>query len=222
MRGHRASTRSFNVWPALSDTVLAFLLTVILLLVFIVANSIRISGTDDEPPAYKSDQEQVQQIVEQVKKKHGSVAIPKTYGNAQEITLGSEVLFPSGSARLRPKGRELMADLVDRIAEADLSTLQEIVVKGHTDSVPVVKGQFPTNWELSTARASRVVRALIRSEEGEGRIDPTEVTLVASGYSKYEPVDKRDRAANRRLELRLIYASRTPMSGTSSGSSETR
>ena len=204
MSSARSGRRSVNVWPALSDTVLAFLLTILLLLVFVVANSIRIDPGGPRP--YKEDQQEVTQIVRQVNQTYGSLSLPNTYGNAQEITLGNEVLFESGSATLSPEGKELITNLVDRIAEADLSTLREIVVKGHTDAVPVVDGRFPSNWELSTARASRVVRALIRSEEGEQRINPDEVTLVASGYSKYQPVDPDDLAENRRIELRLIYA----------------
>lgn len=209
MSRSRSGRRSVNVWPALSDTVLAFLLTVLLLLVFIVANSIRID--EGGPRPYKEDQKKVTKIVRQIKNQ--SVPLPKTYGNAQEIALGSEVLFESGSASLSPEGRTLIADLVERIAEANLPTLREIVVKGHTDTVTVVGGEFPTNWELSTARASRVVRALIRSAEGEQRIDPNEVNLVASGYSKYQPVDPTDLAENRRIELRLIYSTDGGSSG---------
>ncbi|MFB6278652.1 MAG: flagellar motor protein MotB [Salinibacter sp.] len=202
----RTDRRSVDVWPALSDTILAFLLTIILFLAFLIASFIRIDRGPQEPPRYEKDQEKVSQIVTQVRKEHGSVSLPKDRGNAQEITLGNEVLFPSGSAKLSADGKRLMTDLIDRIAGADLPTLREIVVKGHTDKEPVVRGKFPTNWELSTARASRVVRALIRSEQGKQRIDPNEVTLVASGYSKYQPVDPDDQAENRRIELRLIYA----------------
>jgi len=204
MSRSRTGRRSVNVWPALSDTVLAFLLTVLLLLVFIVANSIRIDRGGPQP--YREDQKKVTQIVRDVNRKNESVSLPNTYGNAQEITLGNEVLFESGSASLSAEGRKLITDLVDRIAGADLSTLREIVVKGHTDTVRVVGGEFPSNWELSTARASRVVRALIRSEEGRQRINPNEVNLVASGYGKYQPVDPNDLAENRRIELRLIYS----------------
>lgn len=201
----RTGRRSVNVWPALSDTVLAFLLTILLLLVFVVANSIRIDPGGPQP--YRQDQKKVSEIVREVRKRYGSVSVPNTYGNAQEITLGNEVLFESGSATLSQEGRRLITNLVDRIAGADLPTLREIVVKGHTDAQPYVGGKFPTNWELSTARASRVVRALIQPEEGKQRIDPEEITLVASGYSKYQPVDRSDLAENRRIELRLIYAS---------------
>lgn len=200
----RSGRRSVNVWPALSDTVLAFLLTVILLLTFVVANLIRIGPGEENSPE-DEDQRKVKEIVEDVSKTYGGIKT-KTFGNAQEITLGNEVLFSSGSASLSEDGRKLMSTLVDRIADADLTTLREIVVKGHTDDVPVVNGQFPTNWELSTARASRVVRALIRSEEGKQRINPNEVNLVASGYSKYQPVDPNNLSANRRIELRLVYS----------------
>lgn len=201
----RTDRRSVNVWPALSDTILAFLLTIILFLAFLIASFIQIDRGPQEPPPHEKDQKKVTQIVETVKQKHGSISLPTSYGNAQEITLGNEVLFPSGSAKLSGDGKRLMTDLIDRIASADLPTLREIVVKGHTDDQPVVR-KFPTNWELSTARASRVVRALIRSEQGEQRINPNEVNLVASGYSKYQPVNPNDRSENRRIELRLIYA----------------
>ena len=201
----RTGRRSVNVWPALSDTILAFLLTVLLLLVFVVANSIRIDPGGPEP--YREDQKEVTRIVKEVSAEYGSVSAPNTYGNAQEITLGNEALFESGSAVLSQEGRRLIADLVDRIAGAGLSTLREIVVKGHTDSEPYVGEKFPTNWELSTARASRVVRALTQPESGKRRIDPNRINLVASGYSKYQPVDRNDLSENRRIELRLIYSS---------------
>lgn len=205
MSRSRTGRRSVNVWPALSDTVLAFLLTVLLLLVFVVGNSIRIDSGTPEP--YKEDQQEVIQIVKEVRTEYGSVSTPNTYGNAQEITLGNEALFESGSAVLSQEGRRLIADLVDRIAAANLSTLREIVVKGHTDAQPYVGEKFPTNWELSTARASRIVRALTEPEGGKRRIDPSQINLVASGYSKYQPVDRNDLSENRRIELRLIYLS---------------
>lgn len=205
MSRSRTGRRSVNVWPALSDTVLAFLLTILLLLVFVVANSIRIDPGGPRP--YKEDQRTVTAIVKEVREEHSSVSLPNTYGNAQEITLGNEVLFESGSAILSQEGRKLIANLVDQIANAELPTLREIVVKGHTDAQPYVGSKFPSNWELSTARASRVVRALIQKEDGNQRIDPREITLVASGYSKYQPIDRGDLAENRRIELRLIFAS---------------
>jgi chemotaxis protein MotB len=116
----------------------------------------------------------------------------------------SEVLFPSGSATLTPEGMAAM----DQIAEAILELQKEIPkdinwalqINGHTDARPISNPQFPSNWELSTARASAVVKYLVsKGVPGE--------RLVAAGYGEFQPVDPGNTEEayqkNRRIELKL-------------------
>ena len=116
----------------------------------------------------------------------------------------SEVLFPPGSAALSPEAKDRLKPLADAIREivpklpTDLPWVLQI--GGHTDKLPISTAQFPSNWELSAARALSVVRYL--AEQGI----PAD-RLSAAGYGEYEPVDARDTpdayAKNRRIELKL-------------------
>jgi chemotaxis protein MotB len=118
------------------------------------------------------------------------------------LSMVDKVLFDSGSAEVKKEGRKVL----DRVG-AILKKVSDkhIRVEGHTDDVPIgarLKERFPTNWELSTARATNVVRYL---QEQVG-IDPGR--LVASGYSEYRPVASNDtpegKSRNRRIEIVLI------------------
>ena len=108
-----------------------------------------------------------------------------------------KVLFDPGQADLRPEGREVM----DKIAGALGKLPNKISVEGHTDNTPI-SGRYPSNWELSTARATTVLRDLIeRHGIDTGR-------LQAAGYADQRPVASNatpeGRAANRRVELVVL------------------
>ena len=116
------------------------------------------------------------------------------------MTLIDEILFASGSAEMHAKGRNTLEKIV--------GTLQgvpdkRIVVRGYTDNEPIgqaLRARYPSNWELSTARSSDVVRFL----QAKG-IDPKR--LEAAGYGEYQPVAPNTTAAgrkeNRRIEIVL-------------------
>ena len=116
----------------------------------------------------------------------------------------SEVLFPSGSDQLTPAGLEAMNQLASAILELERQIPKEInwalQVDGHTDIRPIASAQFPSNWELSTARAISVVRYL--ASRG---VDPSR--LVAAGYGEFRPLttgtDEASLQQNRRIELKL-------------------
>jgi len=116
----------------------------------------------------------------------------------------SEVLFPSGSADLTFEGNAAMNDLAAAISDLTRTIPEEIdwaiQVDGHTDAQPINSAQFPSNWELSTARAIAVVRYLISQGVPAER-------LVAAGYGEFQPLDTGTDAAslrrNRRIELKL-------------------
>ena len=122
--------------------------------------------------------------------------------NRLTVTLGDKIIFPSGSAEISKKGKEVL-DKVSTILKGVKD--KQIQVEGHTDNVPIVsslKKKFPTNWELSTARASEVVRYL----QETGGIDPK--FLSATGYSEFQPVASNEtdkgKQKNRRIEIVLL------------------
>lgn len=113
------------------------------------------------------------------------------------VSLQENLLFPSGSAVVNPKGKQALGTLAQVLnSNPDIN----VVVEGHTDSIPI-HGKFQDNWELSTARANAIARILIDNYQ----VDPTRIT--ASGKSKYEPVDTNETAEgrqhNRRTEIIL-------------------
>jgi chemotaxis protein MotB len=116
----------------------------------------------------------------------------------------SEVLFPSGSATLAPEGLAAMDQLASAIIELERTIPKEInwalQVDGHTDIRPISSPTFPSNWELSTARAASVIKYMISRGVSPQR-------LVAAGYGEYQPleagVDEESLRKNRRIELKL-------------------
>ncbi len=116
----------------------------------------------------------------------------------------SEVLFPTASALIEPGGRDeldklasTLRDLMDEFPE-DLPWVLQ--VNGHTDRRPISTAQFPSNWELSTARAIQVAKYLI--EKG---LPPERI--AAAGFASFQPLDDRDDEIayrrNRRIEIKL-------------------
>jgi chemotaxis protein MotB len=117
------------------------------------------------------------------------------------FSLRDGVPFASGKADLRPRALPVLEKLVTIIlAHADLS----VAVSGHTDSLRIASAEFPSNWELSAARASRVARYLI--EKG---IHPARISV--QGYANYRPRKSNstapNRRTNRRVEIRLMQNS---------------
>ncbi len=118
-----------------------------------------------------------------------------------EKAMVDKILFDSGSAVIKKNGKQVL----DRVAEILKNVKdQQINVEGHTDNVPIssrLLDRFPSNWELSTARATTGVRYL--QERG---VPPT--VLSAQGYAEYQPVALNDKeenkAQNRRIEIVLV------------------
>lgn len=118
------------------------------------------------------------------------------------MTMVDKIIFPSGSATISPAGKKVLDKVVSILKDVKDKRIQ---VEGHTDNVKIVsslKKRFPTNWELSTARASEVVRYL----QEKGGIDPKQ--LSATGYGEHQPVasnkTSEGRHKNRRIEIVLL------------------
>lgn len=116
------------------------------------------------------------------------------------IRLQDSVLFPKGSADLYPESTTVLAGMSAIFKELN----NPIRIEGHTDTLPIHTARFPSNWELSTARATNVLRFLIKeSTPGE--------RLSAVGYGEFHPVAPNDceenRRKNRRVDIVLIRES---------------
>jgi chemotaxis protein MotB len=113
------------------------------------------------------------------------------------IVLPNDVLFDSGRTDLKPAGKTALT----QVAQA-LATIgdRRFLVAGHTDNVPIKTSRFPSNWELSTARAVEVAKLLVA---GGMKAD----VLGAAGYAEFDPVAQNDnppnKALNRRIEIIL-------------------
>ena len=119
-----------------------------------------------------------------------------------KVTFVDKILFDSGSVTIKQIGQEVLLRLADSFRDNEA---QNLVIEGHTDDVQigsVLQERFPTNWELSTARATAVVRFF----QEKGDIEPERLT--ASGFSFYRPVDSNEteegRKQNRRIEIILV------------------
>src|SRR5512145_2609062 len=118
------------------------------------------------------------------------------------VAIADRVLFPSGQATLTPAGERV----IDKVGTALAGvTDRRVLIEGHTDNVPIgpdLKSRFPTNWELSTARATEVVKRLIR----HAHLPPDRVQ--PAGRADTDPVTSNDtddgRQRNRRIEIILL------------------
>jgi len=117
------------------------------------------------------------------------------------VNLVEKILFDSGRAEVKPRGLEILKRVGDILKGVPDKVVR---IEGHTDNVPIgaaLRARFPTNWELSTARATVVARFL----QDKVGLDPTR--LSATGYGEYRSVAPNDseegRAQNRRIEIIL-------------------
>jgi len=128
----------------------------------------------------------------------GEVSVTKT-DDGVVITMSDLLLFDTGGTRLSEKG----LDILRKVASVLSKLAYHVKIKGHTDSSPISSVMYPSNWELSSARASTVVRILV--QEG---VPPQYIS--AEGYAHYHPVTTNDtargRARNRRVEI--VYTAR--------------
>jgi chemotaxis protein MotB len=137
----------------------------------------------------------VANLNEEVKK--GQLQV-RQYKDMLTVEVAEQLFFDSGRAALKEQGK----DVLKRVGDA-LKGYEDKVIRvvGHTDNVPISTAQFPSNWELSVARATTVVRFL----QSAG-IQPER--LVASGRGEFSPIAANDdadgRRKNRRIEITLL------------------
>ena len=154
--------------------------------------------------AAKIEQQQLTQLKAQLDaylKAHGLQNQVQTTVSRRGLVvrvLTDKVLFASGQATLKPGGLPLLGEVANLL---NVATNHQIAVEGHTDSVPISSAQYPSNWELSTARATTVVRYFLSRGVTPSR-------LAAAGYAALHPIASnatdRGRQLNRRVEIVLL------------------
>jgi chemotaxis protein MotB len=119
-------------------------------------------------------------------------------GGRMVLELSNDVLFDSGKTDLKLVGKQTLVEVATVLRAMPERRFQ---VAGHTDNVKIATPRFPSNWELSTARAVEVVKLL-----GDSGMDRR--NLSAAGYGEFAPVETNDtpegRAKNRRIEITLV------------------
>lgn len=114
------------------------------------------------------------------------------------IRLIEGVLFDSGKANIKDEAKVIL----DKLAPVLKETHRQIRIEGHTDNLPIHTPEFPSNWELSTARAVNVIKYLIEKHNFSPYI------LSAAGYGEYRPIAPNDsdknRALNRRVDIVIL------------------
>jgi chemotaxis protein MotB len=159
---------------------------------------------DGGNPEYKHLQEMMQQLRERITAEDG---VQASKGVSMSITqrglvvsLANSAFFDTGEASLQNSARATLKTIAGTLAFDS----RAIMVEGHTDNTPVTTARFPSNWELSTLRATNVVRTLIT----DYHLSPKR--LSAAGYGEYYPVASNataaGRAKNRRVDIVIMRA----------------
>ena len=124
----------------------------------------------------------------------------KVIEDKRGLILRSEnaIFFDEGSADIKPEGLEILKEMAPLLKKFD----RPLIVEGHTDSTPINTAKFPSNWELSTARATNIVKYLINN----CGYSPNRLSAV--GYGEFAPVADNDnvknKAKNRRVDIIIL------------------
>lgn len=158
----------------------------------------------DAEEARAAENEQLDAVEEAISEHAAATGVADVVGFRREdrglvvSIVSDQVLFEPGSADLRPEGRAVL----DGLADALVALPNHVAIEGHTDDVPIATARFPSNWELSTARATSVLQYLLAAHGFPPQ------RLTASGYGEQHPVasnaEPAGRARNRRVDIAVL------------------
>lgn len=159
------------------------------------ANAAENLGTPNAQKAY----EQKEKVLETLEKTFGdNISQSNLIKLVKEprgliVRLNDSMLFDEGSAIIKPSAQKTLDEIVRVLAKTD----NPCIVEGHTDSTPISTTQYPSNWELSTARATNIITYMLKSKE----ISPKRLSAV--GYGEYAPVSDNTSISGRRNNRRV-------------------
>ena len=160
---------------------------------------------------YKSTQQEFARFLGQIIQETGieKQAALRTDASGVSIVFQSTAFFDTLSSEIKPEGNAILAKLIDGVTTRQVLENKKfkIVVEGHTDSRPITSGIYPSNWELSGARAARVIRLFLNRGFSPDH-------LAAIGYADTRPeslkggqnFDEAELAKNRRVVIRILDA----------------
>ena len=222
-----------NYFASMTDLMLGLLFIFIIMLMAFALNLREAehkmaSATRDLTEADLARREMLHDV-EKVLQGRLPVTVDEENGTLQ---LGDDVLFPKGSAESYPEAQpklRMLGDALDRVlpcyallgedlphdrcADKRKGRLEAVYIEGHTDATPIHTPRFPSNWDLSAARASETFNRLVDSFPALGQLrnDRNERLIGVSGYGEYRPIDDSGTTEgmqkNRRIELRFIMVS---------------
>ena len=115
------------------------------------------------------------------------------------LTIRDNVLFPSGSAQVRPTDKKAAREIAEML---EMDPPRNIIISGHTDNVPIRNAQFQSNWELSVMRAVNFMKVLLEDKNLDPRL------FSAKGFGEFEPIASNEtaegREKNRRVEVLVL------------------
>lgn len=156
--------------------------------------------TREEEERFEQISEELKQFVEE-NNLQGNVSVYKEYEGVL-IRFDDSILFDKGSAQLKGNALKILMDMAGLLHSYE----RVIRVEGHTDNDPINTAVYPSNWELSTARAVNVIKYLISQVPEEIRIRPE--FMQAAGYGEYYPLventTEENKTKNRRIEIVIL------------------
>lgn len=151
--------------------------------------------------ALNKDVQKAKKEVEEAMKQEQVAGEVKVTKDGMQITIqekGENVFFTSGSADLSPKMDEMLAKMAPSLLTLAKDG-HEIIVEGHTDNVPIHTARFSSNWDLSTARATKVVQHMIKHLQFPPK------AMGAIGYGENHPLMPNDSEENRAANRRVVF-----------------
>lgn len=190
-----------QVWPSYTDVAMNIIL---ILLMYLFAQALVASQSTAGMAEIRRRQMNLEEsLMRAVPAEMRSALDIRRDGNLLRLAFSDGVLFDPSQADLLQQGEDLLK-WVGRVLLNKSKTFMSIQIEGHTDNKPIHTDKFPSNWELSSARATSVVRFLQDSAGIEAG------KLTAMGYSEYHPVADNEteegRARNRRIEMVVVYS----------------
>lgn len=152
--------------------------------------TIRKSDVSDEQTA-DSQEEQKKELQDQIDQEQTDVKITE---RGIEISLGDKVLFDLAKANLKPGASDILDIVLNNIKDIE----NNVVIEGHTDNWPINNREFPSNWELSAARATTVLRYFV---DKETRIRDR---VSLAGFADTRPITENDTSAGRQKNRRVV------------------
>jgi len=154
---------------------------------------VQFPNTYPKMPSRRALEEKMHEIRQMLQKAGIRTEVAK-FGSCIRLRINTDKIFPPGSDRPYPQAIPLIMELCKKLKELDLP----LTIEGHTDNTPIHTKRFPSNWELSAARATAVLRLFIQCG-----YDPSK--LSAAGCGEYRPIapntTPEGRAKNRRIEI---------------------